>query len=88
MSMFCYQCEETAKGTGCTAKGVCGKEPEVAALQDLLRAAAMRLATYAHELDLLGKSDRKANAFIIKAVFTTVTNVNFDSARLDRKSVV
>ena len=84
MSMFCYQCEQTAKGAGCTAQGVCGKDPTVAALQDLLVHATKWLAVYTHELDELGTPDHQANAFIIKALFTTVTNVNFDAAKLEQ----
>jgi len=79
MSMFCFQCEQTAKGTGCDISGVCGKTPDVAALQDLLLHAAKGLARYAHRLAGLGVVDREANVFIIKALFTTVTNVNFDA---------
>ena len=79
MSMFCYQCEQTAKGTGCNISGVCGKTPDVAALQDLLLHAAKGLARYAHRLAGLGAIDREANVFIIRALFTTVTNVNFDA---------
>jgi hydroxylamine reductase len=79
MSMFCYQCEQTAKGTGCNISGVCGKTPDVAALQDLLLHAAKGLARYAHRLAGLGVIDREANVFIIRALFTTVTNVNFDA---------
>jgi len=77
--MFCFQCEQTAKGTGCDISGVCGKTPDVAALQDLLLHAAKGLARYAHRLAGLGVIDREANVFIIKALFTTVTNVNFDA---------
>jgi hydroxylamine reductase len=50
MSMYCYQCEQTAKGTGCTVRGVCGKDAETAALQDLLVFAAKGLGRYAHRL--------------------------------------
>ncbi len=84
MSMFCYQCEQTAKGTGCTAGGVCGKDPETAALQDLLVFAAKSLAQYAHRLRGLGASDREADVFILEALFSTVTNVDFDPARLEQ----
>jgi hydroxylamine reductase len=76
--MFCFQCEQTAKGTGCNISGVCGKTPDIAALQDLLLHAAKGLARYAHRLSGLGVTDREANVFIIEALFTTVTNVNFD----------
>ena len=82
-SMFCYQCEQTAKGTGCTAFGVCGKDPEVAALQDLLVYAAKGIAMYAHRARALGQRDRAIDVFVIEALFTTVTNVNFDAARME-----
>ncbi len=78
MSMFCYQCEQTAKGTGCTMKGVCGKEPGVAALQDLLQYVAKAIAQYAHRALAFGVKDATANSFILDALFTCVTNVNFD----------
>jgi len=80
--MFCYQCEQTAKGTGCTVKGVCGKDPETAALQDLLVHSAKGLSMYAHRARQLGVSDSEINVFTLEALFTTVTNVNFDPARL------
>ncbi|MBT3198797.1 MAG: hydroxylamine reductase [Phycisphaerales bacterium] len=80
--MFCFQCEQTAKGTGCNVAGVCGKSPDVAALQDLLLHVAKGLARYAHRLAGLGHVDRDANIFIVRALFTTVTNVNFDADSL------
>jgi len=79
MSMFCYQCEQTAKGAGCTVAGVCGKDAQAAALQDLLVFAAKGLARYAHRLKGMGVVDREADVFIIEALFTTITNVNFDA---------
>jgi hydroxylamine reductase len=82
-SMFCYQCEQTAKGTGCTSFGVCGKDPDTAALQDLLVHAAEGISQYAHRARKLGVTDRDADVFILEALFTTVTNVNFDPARLE-----
>ena len=82
MSMFCFQCEQTAKGTGCNVAGVCGKSPDVAALQDLLLHVAKGLARYAHRLAGLGVIDRDANVFIIEALFSTITNVNFDADSL------
>ncbi|MCK5849501.1 MAG: hydroxylamine reductase [Kiritimatiellae bacterium] len=81
--MFCYQCEQTAKGTGCTKAGVCGKSPEVAALQDLLVHATKGISMYAHRARQLGVQDHDVDVFVIKALFTTVTNVNFDTARLE-----
>jgi hydroxylamine reductase len=80
--MFCYQCEQTAKGTGCTAFGVCGKDPEAAALQDLLNHAATGIAQYAGRAAKLGARQRDIDVAVIEALFSTVTNVNFDAARL------
>lgn len=79
--MFCYQCEQTAKGEGCTKIGVCGKEPEVAALQDLLVYALKGLAQYAVEGRKVGVNDRNINVFTCKAAFSTLTNVDFDPDR-------
>lgn len=80
--MFCYQCEQTAKGTGCTVKGVCGKTHETATLQDLLIYAMKGIGAYAHRARQLGAVDNEINLFTIEALFTTVTNVNFDEERL------
>jgi len=79
--MFCYQCEQTAKGTGCTVQGVCGKKPEVAALQDLLLYMLMGLSQVAVEARKAGISDSEVNVFTVKASFSTLTNVDFDPAR-------
>ncbi|MEJ2639938.1 MAG: hydroxylamine reductase [Desulfosarcinaceae bacterium] len=79
--MFCYQCEQTAKGTGCTVQGVCGKNPQVAALQDLLLYALMGLSQVAVEGRKCGVSDGDANVFTVKAAFSTLTNVDFDPDR-------
>ncbi|MFH1137157.1 MAG: hydroxylamine reductase [Pseudomonadota bacterium] len=79
--MFCYQCEQTAKGTGCTVLGVCGKQPEVAALQDLLIYTLMGLSQVAVEARKKGVSDGEANVFTVKAAFSTLTNVDFDPER-------
>ncbi len=84
MSMFCYQCEQAAKGTGCTAMGVCGKDAQVAALQDLIVEAVKGIAMYAHRAGGLGARDRQVDVFVIEALFTTVTNVSFDVARLEK----
>jgi len=81
-TMFCYQCEQTAKGSGCTIKGVCGKEPQVAALQDLLLYATKGLSMYAHRARQLGIQDRDVDVFVLEALFSTVTNVDFDVERL------
>ncbi len=82
MNMFCYQCEQTAKGTGCTTQGVCGKDPQTAALQDLLVYATKGLSMYAHRARAVGVKDREIDVFTLKALFSTVTNVNFDPQRL------
>ena len=82
MSMFCYQCEQTAKGTGCTAHGVCGKDPETAALQDLLVCATEGLSMYAHRARQLGVRDREIDVFVLEGLFSAVTNVDFDPQRL------
>lgn len=82
-SMFCYQCEQTARGTGCDRMGVCGKDPEVAALQDLLTHAMKGISMYAHRARQLGVKDKEIDVFVIEGLFTTVTNVDFDPERLD-----
>jgi len=82
--MFCYQCEQSAKGTGCTAFGVCGKDPETAALQDLLVHALKGISMYAHRARQLGRADGDLDIFTIKALFATLTNVNFDAARFQQ----
>ena len=90
-SMFCYQCEQAVKGTGCTEIGVCGKDPETAALQDLLIYAAQGISQYAHRARQQGITDHDADVFVMDALFTTITNVNFDASRLEalvRKTAV
>jgi hydroxylamine reductase len=83
--MFCYQCEQTAKGSGCSAFGVCGKDPETAALQNLLVAAAKGVAQFGHRARRMGVKDHSADVFLLEALFATVTNVNFDPARLEKE---
>jgi len=80
-SMFCYQCEQTAGGKGCGKVGVCGKDPDVAALQDLLVYALKGLSLYAVEGRKVGVNDPKVNEFTVQALFSTLTNVDFDPAR-------
>ena len=80
--MFCYQCEQTAKGTGCVKIGVCGKQPDVAALQDLLIYALKGLSQVALAARQKGINERKVNVFICEAIFSTLTNVNFDPQRV------
>jgi len=79
--MFCYQCEQTAKGEGCTKIGVCGKEPDVATLQDLLIYTLKGLSLYSVEGRKVGVTDQEVNIFTVEALFSTLTNVNFDPAR-------
>jgi hydroxylamine reductase len=89
--MFCYQCEQTAKGQGCTAVGVCGKQPDVAALQDLLLYAVKGLSQMAVEGRKGGIRDSGIDRFVCEAVFSTLTNVDFDAERfvkLIRKTVM
>ncbi|MDK2565036.1 hydroxylamine reductase [Romboutsia sedimentorum] len=77
--MFCYQCEQTAGGKGCTKVGVCGKTPEIAALQDLLIYQIKGISCYAKELIEKGeKIDKDIVSFVENSLFTTLTNVNFD----------
>jgi hydroxylamine reductase len=80
--VFCYQCEQTSKGTGCTRVSVCGKDESSAALQDLLVHAAKGISRYAHRAKTLDARNRDIDVFVVEALFTTVTNVNFDSERL------
>lgn len=79
--MFCNQCEQTSKGVACTAAGVCGKKPELAALQDALLYAVKGLSVYADQARQNGITDLTVNRFTAEAVFATLTNVNFDPER-------
>ncbi len=76
--MFCYQCEQTAKGEGCTKVGVCGKTPETAALQDLLMYTLKGLSLFAAEARKRGIVDPETDHFVMKSIFSTLTNVDFD----------
>ena len=76
--MFCFQCEQAANG-GCTKIGVCGKQPDVAALQDLLVYGLKGVAFWANEARTIGKKDAEIDRFMIEGMFTTVTNVDFDA---------
>ncbi|MEA3265686.1 MAG: hydroxylamine reductase [Candidatus Fermentibacteria bacterium] len=79
MSMFCYQCQETLGNNGCTVNGICGKKGDTAILQDLLIYTAKGISVIA---DKAGKIDKDISHFVTKALFTTVTNVNFDDDNL------
>jgi len=80
--MFCYQCEQTYRGEGCTERSVCGKDEPTADLQDLLIHATKGVAQYNHRAHQLGARDRTIDRFILEGLFTTVTNVNFDPDRV------
>lgn len=81
MNMFCFQCQEASKGTGCEIKGVCGKTPELSALQDLLMYQLKGISVYTNALRLLDIEDEEANSFITDSLFMTITNANFDDNR-------
>ena len=85
MPMFCRQCEQTAKGVGCDVMGVCGKNPEVAALLDLMLYGLKGLAIYADKARGLDVRNTVADMFLIEGLFTTVTNVDFDPVQLAGK---
>lgn len=81
MSMFCYQCQETAKGTGCTIKGVCGKTEDVSNLQDLLIFVLKGISIYGVQARELGVVRQDIDKFIMESLFATITNANFDRNR-------
>lgn len=85
MSMFCFQCEEASKGYGCTTKGVCGKHSTTAHLQDLLVYLLKGLAVVAEAAAKQGEPDEGVGLFISQALFMTITNANFDDARLQER---
>ncbi|WP_298272677.1 hydroxylamine reductase [Geobacter sp.] len=85
MGMFCNQCEQAAKGVGCEIMGVCGKNPEVAALQDLMLYGLKGLAIYADKARELGVKDEAIDLFMLEGLFTTVTNVDFDPVSIAGK---
>jgi hydroxylamine reductase len=78
--MFCYQCEQTAQGTGCTSIGICGKTPETATLQDVMVYIVKGISQYAHRLRTMGIDDPAVDAVTLESLFMTLTNVNFDEA--------
>lgn len=82
MGMFCNQCEQTAHGTGCTVVGVCGKKPEIAALQELILHEVVAVSLWAEAGRSLGVTDPGLDAYVDKAIFHTVTNVDFDAESL------
>lgn len=84
--MFCYQCQETAQGKGCTLKGVCGKTAEVAGLQDLLMYLMKGISKLTTTLRKQGVESSTANKFIVDGLFMTITNANFDSSGSSQRS--
>ena len=86
-SMFCYQCSQTANGVGCTTKGVCGKEPTVARLQDNLLLATKGMSAYLYHARELGYTDTEIDAFLERAFYSTFTNVNFDPEDIVRLAI-
>lgn len=82
--MYCFQCEQTAKGEGCQIQGVCGKQASSADLQDEIISKIKELAFYANTLRDTDYVNKKADLAMIEGLFTTVTNVNFDDKRLER----
>lgn len=85
METFCYQCEQTIAGKGCTATGNCGKDPKTSALQDLIVWASKGVAMWAHRAAKLGAQDPAVGRAVLDALFATVTNVDFDSASLEAR---
>ena len=79
--MFCFQCQETSKNSGCTVKGVCGKPEDTANLQDLLIHVLSGIAVYGERLKELGITDKQAGLFVARGLFATITNVNWDNDR-------
>jgi hydroxylamine reductase len=85
MSMFCYQCQETAKGTGCTISGVCGKSEEVARMQDLLMFVVRGISFFSTRAREFGIENARVNKFVFDSIFMTITNANFDNGRFTEK---
>ncbi len=81
--MFCFQCQETAKNTGCKVKGMCGKPEETANLQDLLIFVLRGIAVYGEKLKELGQPDRSNDDFVLQALFATITNANWTDDRFE-----
>jgi len=87
MRMFCFQCQETAKGTGCEIKGVCGKKEEVAKLQDLLIYVSKGISQVVMKGHLEVGSIEEVNHQIIKSIFITITNANFDEDAIEKQII-
>jgi hydroxylamine reductase len=82
MSMFCYQCQEAAKGTGCTVVGVCGKQPETSGLQDLLIYVSKGVAMVRNQAKKQSLDVKVADHYVMESLFITITNANFDNAKI------
>ncbi len=82
LDMFCYQCSQTVAGNGCFMKGMCGKEPTVARLQDNLIFTIKGIAAYNYQANKLSARDEDVDEFVTKGMYTTLTNVNFDTEDL------
>ena len=78
MSMFCYQCQETAGCKGCTVKGVCGKTEDLAKLQDLLVYIVRGISAVSTKAREVGVIDKNVDNFVVESLFATITNANFD----------
>ncbi|QIK61714.1 hydroxylamine reductase [Dysgonomonas sp. HDW5A] len=83
--MFCFQCQETSKGTGCEIMGVCGKTPEVSDIQDLLLFVARGIAVYNDALRKENNASAVADKFVVDAMFISITNANFDFEAIKSK---
>lgn len=81
--MFCYQCQETSRGRGCDRVGVCGKQPETSARMDILLYAVQGISLINRELRIKAEPSLEASRFVVDALFTTITNANFDNPSLD-----
>lgn len=87
MSMFCFQCQEAAKGTGCTIAGVCGKPGDVANLQDTLLFVLKGISWYNEKLRSVGANPSKVDKFVFDGLFSTITNANFDKKAFERRII-
>lgn len=87
LKMFCYQCSQTAHGTGCTVQGMCGKLPTVARLQDNLIFSSKGMSAYLYHARELGYTNPEIDAFLERAFYATFTNVNFDAEELVRLAI-
>ena len=87
MSMFCYQCQEASKGTGCTVAGICGKTSDVANLQDTLLFVLKGISWYNQKLRKVGANPEKVDKFVFDGLFSTITNANFDKKSFERRII-